>query len=156
MAAPIEFYFDFSSPYGYVGANTIDAIAKKYGREVNWHPILLGAVFQITGGTAPVNIPLKSDYFRHDFERTTRLFKVNYQFPSIFPITGLVPARAFYWIHNQNPALAKQFALAAYRAYFVDDRDILGELQGRIERDQQHARADAHALGHGRRPRHGD
>ena len=31
---PIEFYFDFSSPYGYFAATRIGAIAKKHGREV--------------------------------------------------------------------------------------------------------------------------
>ena len=38
MAAPIEFYFDFSSPYGYVASAKIDAIAAKHGREVLWRP----------------------------------------------------------------------------------------------------------------------
>ena len=49
MPAPIEFYFDFSSPYGYLASTRIDAIAARHGRAVNWHPILLGAVFKVTG-----------------------------------------------------------------------------------------------------------
>ncbi len=32
MAAPIDFYFDFSSPYGYFAATRISALAAKYGR----------------------------------------------------------------------------------------------------------------------------
>ena len=31
--APIEFYFDFSSPYGYLGAQRIDAIGAERGEE---------------------------------------------------------------------------------------------------------------------------
>ena len=27
MKAPLEFYFDFSSPYGYLGSHRIEAIA---------------------------------------------------------------------------------------------------------------------------------
>ena len=50
MAAPIEFYFDFSSPFGYLASEKIDQLAAKYGREVVWRPFLLGAVFKITGG----------------------------------------------------------------------------------------------------------
>ena len=49
MPTPIDFYFDFSSPYGYFAAEKIDALGAKYGRAVNWHPILLGAVFKING-----------------------------------------------------------------------------------------------------------
>ena len=37
---PIEFYFDFSSPYGYLASEKIDEIAERFGREVRWHPAL--------------------------------------------------------------------------------------------------------------------
>ncbi len=38
MAAAIEFYFDFSSPYGYLASQRIDEVAEAYGREVAWKP----------------------------------------------------------------------------------------------------------------------
>ncbi|NBR28932.1 MAG: 2-hydroxychromene-2-carboxylate isomerase, partial [Betaproteobacteria bacterium] len=50
MAQPIDFYFDYSSPYGYIAALKIDDLAARYGRSVIWKPILLGAVFKVTGG----------------------------------------------------------------------------------------------------------
>jgi len=50
MANPIDFYFDFSSPYGYFASTKIDDLAAKHGRSVVWRPILLGAVFKVTGG----------------------------------------------------------------------------------------------------------
>jgi 2-hydroxychromene-2-carboxylate isomerase len=59
MANPIDFYFDFSSPYGYFASSAIDGIAAKYGRDVVWRPILLGAVFKITGQQPLPTIPLK-------------------------------------------------------------------------------------------------
>ena len=31
--APIDFYFDFSSPYGYFGSCRIDAVAERHGRD---------------------------------------------------------------------------------------------------------------------------
>ena len=46
---PIEFYFEFASPYGYFASTKIDSIAEKYGRTVNWKPIMLGAALQATG-----------------------------------------------------------------------------------------------------------
>ena len=36
VAAPIEFYFEFASPYGYLASLRIDAIAAAYDREVTW------------------------------------------------------------------------------------------------------------------------
>ena len=49
MANALDFYFDFSSPYGYFAATKIAAIAARHNRTVNWKPILLGAVFKVTG-----------------------------------------------------------------------------------------------------------
>ena len=42
MTSPIDFYFDFSSPYGYLAAEMIEELGQRCGRAVNWHPILLG------------------------------------------------------------------------------------------------------------------
>jgi 2-hydroxychromene-2-carboxylate isomerase len=124
MAAPIEFFFDFSSPFGYLASEKIDALGAKYGRDVLWRPFLLGAVFKITGGTAPMNVPIKGDYYRRDFPRTARLLGVPYKQPSVFPINTVNPARAFYWLDLQDAVRAKALARALYRAYFVDDIDI--------------------------------
>ena len=60
-AAPIDFYFDFSSPYGYLAAEKIDELAARYGRSVLWHPILLGVTFKATGLVPLTVIPLKGD-----------------------------------------------------------------------------------------------
>jgi hypothetical protein len=34
MSQPIDFYFDFSSPYGYLASEKIDDLAARYGRKV--------------------------------------------------------------------------------------------------------------------------
>ncbi|NJO32925.1 MAG: 2-hydroxychromene-2-carboxylate isomerase, partial [Rhodospirillales bacterium] len=31
MPSPIDFYFDFTSPYGYLASTQIDALAAKHG-----------------------------------------------------------------------------------------------------------------------------
>ena len=124
MAQPIDFYFDFSSPYGYLAANRIDEIASRHGREVTWRPILLGAVFKVTGRQPLTTVPLKGAYSKLDFARSARLLGVPYKNPSKFPIAGQTPSRAFYWVSDQDGAAAKRLALALYRAYFAEDRDI--------------------------------
>lgn len=124
MATPIDFYFDFSSPYGYFASTRIDALGAKYAREVIWRPFLLGAAMKITGGTPLPNVPMKGDYARRDFARSAKFYGVDYKLPSTFPISSQAPARAFYWLNRKDPKQAKALAAALYRAYFVDDINI--------------------------------
>ena len=124
MANPIDFYFDFSSPYGYFASSRIDELAAKYGREVVWRPVLLGAVFKITGQQPLPTIPLKGSYAKHDLVRSARLFGVPFKIPTRFPIAGQAPSRAFYWLNDKDPASARKLARALYHAYFAEDRDI--------------------------------
>ncbi len=125
MAEPIDFYFDFSSPYGYLVSEKIDALAAQHGRKVRWHPILLGVIFKTTG-SAPLTLqhPAKAAYYVGDFARSARFLGVPFKQPSHFPLPTQVAARAYYWLHGQDCALARQFAHAVYRALFVEDRDI--------------------------------
>jgi 2-hydroxychromene-2-carboxylate isomerase len=124
MVAPIEFYFDFSSPFGYLASEKIDALAAKYGREVVWRPFLLGAVFKITGGLPPMMVPIKGEYYKRDFPRSARYHGVDYRQPTAFPINSVAPSRAFYWLDAKDSARAKALARALYRAYFTEDVDI--------------------------------
>ena len=124
-APPLDFYFDFSSPYGYLMSEKIDAVAARHGRKVRWHPILLGVIFKATG-SAPLTLqnPAKAAYSIHDFERSARFMGVPYRHPTHFPLATQNAARAYYWLHGQDCALARRFAHATFRALFVADRDI--------------------------------
>jgi len=125
MPAPIEFYFDFSSPYGYLASEKIEALAEKHGRTVNWNPILLGAVFKQTGAVPLLQIPLKGDYSRRDMHRSAAFHGVReFRVPSKFPIPSQAAARIVLWLAGRDPALATRVVHALYRAYFVDDKDI--------------------------------
>lgn len=124
MPAAIDFYFDYSSPYGYFAAMKIDDLAAKNGRSVNWKPILLGTVFKVTGGQPLPMLPLKGPYALRDILRSARFHGLPYQQPSKFPVATQAPARAFYWVNDRDPALAKKLAQALYQAYFVQDLDI--------------------------------
>jgi len=124
MAAPIDFYFDFSSPYGYLASHKIDALAAKHGREAAWRPFLLGVAFKATGQQPLTSIPVKGDYAQRDFLRSARFHGVPYRHPAAFPIASVAPARAFYWLNAQDPKRAKDLARALYAAYFLEDIDI--------------------------------
>jgi 2-hydroxychromene-2-carboxylate isomerase len=124
MTAPINFYFDFSSPYGYLAAEQIEALGKRASREVVWHPILLGVIFKATGGQPLTLAPMKGDYSLNDFKRSAAFYGLTYNPPTTFPIATQNPCRAVLWAQKQDAQKAKQLALALYRGFFVQDRDI--------------------------------
>lgn len=121
---PIEFYFDFSSPYAYLMAEQIDAVVARHGREVRWRPFLLGAVFQRTGDKPLPDHPLKGPYARRDFVRSGRFYGIPVGVPARFPISTHQAARVFYLLHDRDPAQAKTFARAVFRRYFTDGVDV--------------------------------
>lgn len=125
MAQPVEFYFDFSSPYGYFASLRVDEMAARHGRACRWHPILLGPAFKASGNARLIDQPLKGAYSRHDWDRLARLWGVPYRFPDPFPVTTLAAARAFWWLAAEaGEAAAKSFARRAFAAYFAENRDI--------------------------------
>lgn len=121
---PIEFYFDFTSPYGYLMSEKIDDLAARFGRKVKWRPILLGVVFKATGAQPLAQVPLKGEYSKRDFARSARYLGVPYAMPAVFPIATQNTARAYYWLHDRDCAIARKFAHEAYRGYFVAGHDI--------------------------------
>ena len=122
--SPVDFYFEFSSPYGYIASALADGFEQRIGRPLAWRPILLGPVFKVTGGAPLLSIPMKGEYSKHDFPRTARLHGVPFRFPDNFPINTVAAARAFYWAHDRDPVKARALAKALYRAYFAENRDI--------------------------------
>ena len=124
MAGAIDFYFDFSSPYGYLAAEMIEALGQRCGRAVNWHPILLGVVFKSTGGQPLTMAPMKGPYSARDMRRCAAFYDVPFHMPTMFPIATQNPARAALWMQQNHPAHAKKFILELFRAFFRGDRDI--------------------------------
>lgn len=124
MADEIDFYFDFSSPYGYFASTRIDALAQELGRRVNWHPILLGPMFKITGTTPLTEIPLKGAYSRHDMMRTAQLHDIPFNEPSPFPINTVIAARIMLYAQDVWPDRANLFAQHALHAYYVESINI--------------------------------
>ena len=126
MGAPLLFYFDFVSPYGYFASLRIEDIAARHGRGVDWRPMLLGvAVMKVMGLKPLLETPLKGDYVRRDVLRYARRYNV----PLGRDLDGragnpLPPARAFYWMRKHHPELAGPLAHALYHAFWAQGRDL--------------------------------
>ena len=122
MADAIDFYFDFSSPYGYLASTRIDAIAARHGRDVTWRPFVLGAAFKVTGQQPLVEQPLRGEYANRDFARSARLLGVPLELPEPFPFFALAASRACYWVGDAGAS--KALAQAIYHAAFGEGRDV--------------------------------
>ncbi|ASJ75376.1 2-hydroxychromene-2-carboxylate isomerase [Granulosicoccus antarcticus] len=146
MSNCIDFYFDYSSPYGYLACERIEAIAAKSGCTVVWHPILLGAVFKITGQKPLTESPLRGDYAVRDFSRSAREHQLEYQHPAQFPIGAIAASRASLWLRdNSDPQLRAKtadFIHAIYRAYFsagqdITDATVIAAVAGSLDIDSE-------------------
>jgi len=124
MAEPIEFYFEFASPYGYLASTQIDALAARHGRTALWHPIMLGAAFKETGARPLTETPLKGPYLLHDVPRFARLLGVPLRLPPVMPMNSLAASRACIWLEEADPAQAKPLARALLHAHWGEGRDL--------------------------------
>jgi 2-hydroxychromene-2-carboxylate isomerase len=124
VSGAIDFYFEFASPYGYLASTQIDDIGARYGREVVWHPIMLGAAFKQTGARPLMQTPLKGAYLQHDVPRFARLLGVPFKAPPVMPANSLAASRAFVWLAAGDAVLAKRLAKGVFHAHWGEGRDI--------------------------------
>lgn len=125
MREPIDFYFDFISPYAYIGSTQIEALAARHGRTVNWRPVLIGITVMKVMGIKPLTeTPLKSDYLRHDAARMAKIYGVSFNYHGLTAINSLAACRAFLWLKDRDAALALRFAKRIFERLWVDGLDI--------------------------------
>jgi len=127
MAHTLEFYWDFSSPFAYLGSTQAEALAARTGATLVSRPMLLGAVFKAIG-TADAPILTWSDakrtYFFKDLDRWAAHWGVPFRFPTRFPMTTVKPLRAWFALPEERRTA---FRDAVFRAYWGEDRDISDE-----------------------------
>jgi 2-hydroxychromene-2-carboxylate isomerase len=142
----MDFYFDFISPFGYLASLRVDELAQRYGRECRWHSMLLGiSVLKVMGLPPLTQIPLKGDYLGVDLKRYLRRHKLTLARSREMPPSNPIPAgRAFHFIDQRDPTLAKSVAKAILDAYWQRGTDI-GSVDAVVTIAEQ-AGADAGAL----------
>jgi len=134
---PIEFWFDFSSGYGYLAAQEIEALGERVKRPILWRPYMLGTAFKVTGMRGLSSTPLKGDYARHDWARAARKMGVPFAPPKDHPKIALAATRAFYWIEANRPGEEKRFAREVFGQYYsgkldTSDADAVAALAGSL------------------------
>ena len=82
----IEFYFDFSSPYAYIGYKELKKLEKKNQFKIKFMPIFLGGLHNSAGITPAAFIDLKSKYMLADTKLIAQKKNIKFNFNSYFPI----------------------------------------------------------------------
>ncbi|WP_028080463.1 2-hydroxychromene-2-carboxylate isomerase [Solimonas soli] len=121
MAAPIEFYFDAVSPYTYLAATQIDALAARHGAAVVWIPILLGKILEASGNRPPISVPAKARYMHQDLQQWAECYGVPLRFPTHFPVSTLSAQRIACALPDADVG---RWARATLHAYWAEDADL--------------------------------
>lgn len=121
----IEFFFDCSSPWSWLGFESIQTLATDMNVDVAWRPILVGGVFNTVNGSVYESrknpVPAKARYMLKDLQDWARLQGLTINFPaSVFPVNSVKVMRGCCWLEQD----CVDFARAAFHAYWTEDRDI--------------------------------
>ena len=120
----LEFYFDFSSSYGYLATLFVDDLARDIGRELIWKPYLMGAAMKITGVPVTLEVPIKRDYVGRDVARYCEHFGVKMKTPDGFPFSSVAASRVFYVLTDDQPSLAADWCKSAAKAAWEAGKNL--------------------------------
>ena len=102
MTKSIEFYFDFSSPYAYLGFKEIKKYEKKYPFQIKYMPIFLGGLHNSADITPAAFNKIKSKYMIQDTKLVANKKNIKFSFNSYFPIKTVNLMRGAIIAKNDN------------------------------------------------------
>ena len=89
MIKPLEFYFDFISPYSFLAHKQMIKIENNEGIKLIYKPILLGGLHNLHGIKAPAFIPAKAKHMVRDCKLIAEKNNIRFKFNAYFPIRSL-------------------------------------------------------------------
>jgi 2-hydroxychromene-2-carboxylate isomerase len=119
----IEFWYDFSSPYSYLAATQVEAVARRAGARLEWRPMLLGAVFK---GSGTANVPLlamsesRRRWMLGDLSLWSSWWSVPFRFASRFPQKTVTALRLALLAGERRAELS----LALFRAIWTEGGNL--------------------------------
>ena len=116
---PPIFYFDLGSPYAWLAAERIHQVLPV---PPVWQPILLGGIWQQTGGQSWAMTERREEGMREIARRAERYGLLKVKWPDPWPNNGLQAMRAATFAQQTGRTVA--FALAAFRQAFAGGKDL--------------------------------
>jgi 2-hydroxychromene-2-carboxylate isomerase len=150
--AKLEFFFDCSSPWTYLGFTRIHDVIARTGAEVAWRPILVGGIFnavnrEVYDRRANPDAR-KASYYEKDLRDWARLAGIRIGKPPVFPVRAVAAMRAVIAADEEGKLIP--FARAVFESYWGDLQDIsqapvLAKAAGRVGLDAERLLARSEA-----------
>jgi 2-hydroxychromene-2-carboxylate isomerase len=123
----IEFFFDCSSPWTYLAFHNIQPLAREFGVQISWRPILVGGIFNTINPSVYASrdrpIEAKARYMKKDmadWARSTGLaIKMR---PTVFPVNSVKAMRGCILLASEGKLV--EFARTVFEIYWGEDKDI--------------------------------
>ena len=125
----IEFFFDCSSPWTYLAFHNIQPLAKEFGAEISWRPILVGGIFNTINpsvyATREHPVAAKVAYQKKDMADWARSAGLAIKMrPTVFPVNSVKAMRGCIWLGREKSSAMVPFARAVFEIYWGEDKDI--------------------------------
>jgi 2-hydroxychromene-2-carboxylate isomerase len=121
---PVDLWFDYSSPFAYLGWHEAE---RRLGEVIRPQPMLLGGIFKEVG---QVNVPFfaqneaKQRYTQEDITRHAARLGLVYRWPSTFPMNTVLALRVTLAAKAHLERRGRALIAAFFRAFWADDRDL--------------------------------
>jgi 2-hydroxychromene-2-carboxylate isomerase len=123
----IEFFFDCSSPWTYLAFHNIQPLAKEFGVEISWRPILVGGIFNTINPSVYASrdkpIEAKARYMKKDMADWARSAGLAIKMrPTVFPVNSVKAMRGCILLAPEGKLV--EFARTVFEIYWGEDKDI--------------------------------
>ena len=120
---PIEFWFDFHSPWCYFASTQIGKIAREFNRTVSWKPIHLANLNKAIDGRRPLEANKNFvDWYEQDQRDTADLLNLTFDPHKAYPKRPSRALRAA--IYADEHQLAEAFVTQIMQGYWSRQKDI--------------------------------
>jgi 2-hydroxychromene-2-carboxylate isomerase len=125
--AQIEFFFDCSSPWTYLGFEQIEALAARHPDvDIIYRPFLVGGVFNAVNPSVYNNrdnpVPAKMSYGKKDMQDWAAFVGVKIGQPPVFPVNSVKAMRGAFVA--QEAGCLVPYARMVFQRYWSDLEDI--------------------------------
>ena len=122
MTKTVTFYFDYGSPATYLAWTQINSIIEEANAILNMIPMLLGGVFKETGNASPASVPAKGKWMNTDLKKHAKLYNVEYNSNSFFPINTLNIMRGAIAAKSMN--IFQEYSELIFTGIWVKDLNL--------------------------------
>ena len=122
----LEMFFDCSSPWTWLGFESLQQMLPRVSCEVVYRPFLVGGVFNAVNPSVYQNrekpVPAKQKYYGKDLQDWARHVGVEIGSPPVFPVNSVKVMRGAFFALEQDCLVP--YARAFFTAYWRELKDI--------------------------------